>query len=358
MWCENIKVILLIIGVIVTASIEHITIPIFVTEYPSIYFILLMTSVQGTFFYIIGFLILKCKNAGDYNELPPLSNNFLTIVFAGITNALMSMFLAYSANPIRTPVVVQSIFLGLAIIPSIIFTKAVLKKKVNYDYFYSSMSMIFLLSSIIVACIPIYLNTNHLYTNNMYWILLYLLGVIFLSLANILQEKYIIVTSNHTLINKFRFASIMSCIQIICLLMLCWMDIYFGYFGTPSEALAAFVQSFLTFFSDAYKMFLIELFVLDILVLFIFSIYLNAISTNYNMILTNLTNQSVALFFLIFPHLNHGIKYPMSVTMLSLTFNISSIILWVRGEKRGDDNNKTEFSIIMENINKLNYDTF
>jgi len=324
---ERLKLFLLILGVIVTASIEHITIPIFVTAYSSIYFILLMTTVQGTIFYAIGFGILRFIKD---EQLPNVCDNLGLIIMAGVTNALMSMFLAYSANPIRTPVVIQSIFLGLAIIPSIVFTKFILKKNVEYNKVYASLSISLLLLSVTIACIPIFLNNNN--TFHVGWIVLYLFGVVFLSLANILQEKYIIMT-NHSLLNKFRFAAIVSFVQVVTIILCCWIDLFFGYYGTPAGAFNAFVNSIDVFFSDPYMTFLIELFVIDILALFIFSIYLNAISTNYNMILTNLTNQSVALFFLFFPELNHGLKYPLSVTMLSLTFNISSIILWVKGEK-------------------------
>src|SRR4029078_7535187 len=87
---------------------------------------------------------------------------------------------------------------------------------------------------------------------------------------------------------------------------------------------------------------LTQLFIFDCLFLFIISVYLNEISTNYNMILTNLTNQSVALFFTIFSNLNHGVHYPLSITILSMLCNIISVILWVKGEskeiKECDDN--------------------
>jgi hypothetical protein len=81
---------------------------------------------------------------------------------------------------------------------------------------------------------------------------------------------------------------------------------------------------------------MLQLFIYDCLALYLFSIYLNSISTNYNMILTNLTNQSVAIFFAIFPHLNAGIHASIPITILSLAFNILSVVLWINAEKAQD----------------------
>lgn len=79
----------------------------------------------------------------------------------------------------------------------------------------------------------------------------------------------------------------------------------------------------------------------DCLLLYFLSILLNSISTNYNLILTNITNQSVALFFIIFPYLNKGIKSNIYVTLVTLFLNIVSVILWIKGETNVAKTNNT-----------------
>jgi len=63
------------------------------------------------------------------------------------------------------------------------------------------------------------------------------------------------------------------------------------------------------------------------------------------MILTNITNQSVAIFFSVFPNLNNGLKHPIYFTIPSLLFNIISVALWVCGEK-----NESHYEIQKEEI--------
>src|SRR5690606_26070746 len=107
------------------------------------------------------------------------------IICVGVTNAIMSICFIYAANPQRTPVVIQSIFLGLAIIPSVLFTKIILKKDNNYNFKYAIPSIICLFLSIVLAVLPLLQKT----VIPTFWIIMYMMGVIFLSLTNILQEK-------------------------------------------------------------------------------------------------------------------------------------------------------------------------
>lgn len=65
--------------------------------------------------------------------------------------------------------------------------------------------------------------------------------------------------------------------------------------------------------------------------------------------LTNLTNQSVALFFSIFPYLNNGIKAPLYILMPSLALNIISVTLWIYGE----DTNHSDNNLKINEINTI-----
>ena len=105
---QNTKLFFLIIGVIITGSIQHITIPLMAAKIPSLYFLVLLIATEGLILYItilLSFTIYYRSNVFIIENKPL----FLTIG-SGITSGLMSICLLYSANPERTPVVIQSIF--------------------------------------------------------------------------------------------------------------------------------------------------------------------------------------------------------------------------------------------------------
>ncbi|QKF94714.1 hypothetical protein QKU48_gp1256 [Fadolivirus algeromassiliense] len=316
----TLKLWLLIAGVIITGSIEHITIPIMVSYFESLYFILIITSLEGLINFAILLLILT-KGQFRWPQKKKL------IMMAGCFNALMSMCFIYSANPERTPVVIQSIFLGLTIIPTVFFRKFILNKKITYDKILIPLSLFFLIVSVVIATIPLFFEHQ---ATSYYWIIGYMIAIILLSLDNTIQEKYVTETNDNSVINKITLAFYTSMCQIITLILFFWVEFLFGYTDNP---VGAFKNSTVVFFTDLKYTFLLQLFIYDCLILYVLSIYLNAISTNYNMILTNLTNQSVAIFFTIFPNLNHGLKYSLWVTISSLILNITSVVLWIMGEK-------------------------
>lgn len=74
------------------------------------------------------------------------------------------------------------------------------------------------------------------------------------------------------------------------------------------------------------------------------------------MILTNIINQSVALFFIIFPHLNHGIKYPLYITLSSMSTSIISVIFWMNAEKIVDDDGSDDERLEIIKISPQNAD--
>lgn len=318
----NIKLCLLILAVIITASIEHITIPIMVTYFESLYFILFVSSLHGC----INFgIIILIKTGGLFIK----PKEFKISMLAGFFNALMSMCFIYSANPERTPVVIQSIFLGFAIIPSVLFRKLILDRKTIYNAKYIIFSILCLVVSVGVAIIPLFTTSSSI----SFWMIMYLCAVIFLSLDNTLQERYSNITKDNSLLNRVSFAFYTSLCQFVTLIPMFLIEYVFGYTNNP---MSSFVQSAYMFVDNIKNFMILELFILDCLVLYLLSIYLNSVSTNFNMILTNITNQSVAIFFTIFPSLNNGMKYPIHVTIISLVFNVCSVCLWIKGERNED----------------------
>jgi hypothetical protein len=104
--------------------------------------------------------------------------------------------------------------------------------------------------------------------------------------------------------------------------------------------------------SNVTAFFTLQVFMLLWYLLFVLALFLNEISTNYTMILTNITNQSIALFFIIFPHLNEGIRYPLFITLSSMATSFVSVLFWINAEKIVDDNVADDEEIQIIRIDK------
>ena len=321
---QNLKIALLIIGIIITGSIEHITIPIMVTHFNSLYFIVIVSTIHGCLNYGI---VLLVATRGKF----VIPTQIRTIIIAGSFNALMSICFIYSANPVRTPVVIQSIFLGLAIIPTVFFRKIILNKIITYNKYLIIPSIILLIASVIISVVPLVGKSEFAAS---FWILMYLGAIILLSFDNVMQEKYVSDTADTSFVNKISFVLFSSIFQLITLVIFFWVELLFGYTDRP---FAVFLDSFHTYITNWSNFLVLELFILDCLILYLLCVYLNSLSTNFNMIVTNVTNQSVAIFFAIFPNLNHGIHHPLYIIIICLCCNLVSVVLWIFGEKNIPD---------------------
>lgn len=332
------------VTLVVFGSVSHISLPLVVETFESVYFVLSFTSVQGVIIY--GFIVgTRSLYKSESNILFVLWSKFQThwkiIIATGISNTFMSLFMAYSANPIRTPVVIQSVFLGLAILFSIGFSKVCISKEVEYNWPYVIISMALLFGSVGISIVPL-VNLESNSEFNIGWIFMYLGGISMYSLTNVLQEKYIRDSEDDNLDNKFHLAFVSSLFQFYSMLSLVWLDVYIGYTSNAELAYLNFKSSLNLLGSDPKAFILFEVFVILWYLLFVIALFLNEISTNYTMILTNITNQSVALFFIMFPHLNNGISYPIYITLSSLGTSFLSVVFWIKAEKV----NQTEEQII------------
>ena len=317
----NLKLIFYIVMIMIFGSTLAIIMPIIVDYYDSSYFILL---VSGFEFCIIFGLFLKHVSSHGFEKPKELT----TVILCGVFGALMAMFMIYSASPKRTPVVIQSVFTSTGILFSVIFTKYILKKKVTYIKKYIYPSVFLLLSSVFISLIPFYKDAT---VSQFLWILMYLAGVVFRSIFNILQEKYFTDTRDPSFKNKIHVIFYTRLFQFITCLALFWMDYYVGHGDKPFDD---FINSLVTFITDPLKNLFLQAYVVAFIILYIFSIYLNEISTNYNMVATVGTNPSVAIFFTLFPQLNSGKQFSLAVTIPSLVCGVVSIILWIKGEQK------------------------
>jgi hypothetical protein len=154
-----------------------------------------------------------------------------------------------------------------------------------------------------------------------------MVAVFFLAISNIMQEKYVPDTNDSSLKNRICLAFYTSVTQLIVLICLCWGDQFLGY---NTNSFVIYTNSFFMFFATFTNWFTLELFIFDCLLLYFLTIWLNSMSPNYNMILTNLTNQSVAIFFSVFSSLNTGYKHPLYITIICLLLNCLSVCLWIK----------------------------
>lgn len=318
----DIQLVLLISGVILTSAILSIIMPVLVPYYESIYFILVMTSLQ--FCIIFGILLLivsKCKLSKP--------KNIKILAWSGFTNAMMAIFMIYSVDPSRTPIVIQCILSGAVILPSVIFTKHILNKKVIYDMYYIGPSIVCLIISIILSFVPL---SSEWSPMAVVWIFIFAIGIVFRSLFSILQEKYIVDTKDYTFINKISLVFYSRVFQFLTMLLFYWLEYVMGYKkNSPQDE---FVESITTFGTNISAFMLLEGFVLAYFASFIINVYLNVISTNYNMISSSAGNALTAVFFTIFSSLNNGFSFPLQYMIPCVLFSVMSIIFWIKGETK------------------------
>lgn len=364
------KLILLIVGIALSGSVQLITTPLIMPVYPSIFFITLTLSIESSI--VFGLIMLVNDIVGLYNkkqwsfDYTVITKHPKNILGMGILQFLISICFFYSSNPNRTPVLMQVILLGLCIIPSVIFSKIILNKRKNYQLNYLIYSMCFLLVSIILGVIPLAIQTEladtvpiqsnqsvstnqtttPIVTNksiSILWCCVFMIGVVFMALSNVLQERYINAT-NKKASTKFKFAFFTRLVQLLLTIIMFWTEPLLGYNNTFSNFFSTFGNDYLKsiqlFFGSSYGFWIIQLYVIGRVISYILLIYLNQISANYSTIISGINTQILGLFFAIFPSLNTGFQYPLTVTMLNIFCNISSIIFWIKAEKAPIDNDE------------------
>jgi hypothetical protein len=256
----------------------------------------------------------------------------LTIFLSGLFNAFMAIILVYSCNPQRTPIIIQSILSGLVILPSVILSKLVLDKQVVYDKRYIIPSLILLGVALAIPVIDMGID-GHWRIQNIYWSLLYLVGVICRSVFSVLQEKYFIQTADPSMLNKISLTFYTRLVQFGVVIACFWLEYVVG---STTHPLSAFGQSFLEMVDSMKGALFLQGFVVAYLVNYILCIFLNSISTNYNMIITTAVTPALAVFFLIFPKLNNGEQVHTAFVVPSLICCVASAILWIKGETKTD----------------------
>lgn len=331
---------------LIIASAEAIVMIILTEKYESLYFICIVSSLQFSLALVIIYILYSYRLSKindqartfiiyDYYYVSgEIINNgvsittktrYILMVQTGICMSFGTLLVIYSANPDRTPIILQLILSGLNIIPSFLLTKYYLKKNVSYNVKLCVLSLITLFISIGILVIPI----NNFSTESIIWPLLFLLGQLFRILGYILQEKYILDTHDNSTLNKLYNITSCRCFQFVSTLLLFWLDIVIGY----ESNFDPLVSDLRTIKYPNMELLLLEMYSLLTILFCIVIGFLNTFSTNYSSITLMLISPIIAAFFSLFPQLDDNNEYQLYITMPALFFSLLSSFFWFKGEK-------------------------
>lgn len=327
---------LLMLGVVISTSTMSILSPMLVIFFSSEYFIVLAVSVE----FVLIFALIYAK----INKTRKISNfdksKFLLVLQLSVFNAYTTLAMVYSSHPSKTPPLMQSTLTGLAILPSTFFRKIFFGINTVYDMKYIYVSCFFLLTSVILSAIPMLGEGS---AESIGWSLLYFSGICTKSYYSGIQEVFIKQTekSDSTQSEKLENRVALSYYSRILMLLIILPFFACEWIGNKEHnPTKSFAESFLDAFTLK-KGFLLQGFIISYFCMFFMSVYVNAISTNYNMILSSASVPSVALFYTIIPGMTYGMDYPIWITVLSLVSIILSIYFWTKGDTQkveSDDN--------------------
>lgn len=307
------------ITLIFTSASQAILIPLSTIYFHSLLFLLYSIVIELLIVFAIAYFVT------NKFEFP---RRWKIEVVSGIACGIMSIFKIYASDPDRTPPVIQSVLAGMTIVPTFFFSKLILQKEVYYDYRYIIASTIMLVISLLISSIPLF---EHSKFDSFGWSIVYALGVVFRAIYSVLQELYFYQCQDDSLKNKISLGFYSLVIQLVTVLACFWVEPLFGNYH--HSASRAFYKSFIDFVNFHPETFIFEAFIISYLIYYVASIQMNVISTNYTMITSIIVNPAVAFFFWIFPNLNNGINYPLSIILPSIAASLLSVILWFKGER-------------------------
>lgn len=320
--CEKIGIFITIILVIVFGATQYVVMPSSVGTYSSIYFSVSTACLQYAIIALIMMLATnRCKIV--------VPDQKITTFFCGLFGEMMTIFYVYSADPSRTQPIMQIILTIFSIFPSVIMTRFILKKINSYKKRYIIPSIVFLLASIVLTIIPIKESLNK---ESIIWILMFVIAIICSTFYSIYQEKYIMDKRDKTFANKMVLIFWTRFIQLIIVAMCFWVEFIIGH--NPQNPLKSFLDSWTQFTTNKMDVIILKLGIVTYLLSDVVSTFMNAISTNYNMVASAGSQPVAILFFTIFSEFNTGIKYSWYMSVLCSIFSLISIGLWTKGETK------------------------
>lgn len=330
------------VGTVLFGSMQNILVPILVDSFKdnmgSPYFIL----ITSTFFFWVIFGIIFAVYKYKIILKPYPANAHLIFFLTGLFDAFTGIFIVYASDAVRTPIVLQSVLAGTAIIFTLLASKLLIasKKNINYHNRYVYLAMFLLTASVLISTIPQYIISKW-GPQNIFWIFVFLFGIICRALYNTLQEKYIEMAREKEMIEfnpmprdwEYKIVVLYwTCFyQFIVMVAFVWLDIipFFGY-STPSNFLDHTKNFYECYFGFNCKWtILLGLgFVFGYVGSYFSAIYLNAKSANFSMLATTMIPPTVIGFFEIFPSLNSGEEYPLAITIVCILLNTACVVIW------------------------------
>lgn len=322
---EKIKVAVSLLLLVILGSFQAIIIPIIADVYTSPYFVLVVNGSEFCIFFMLLALVV-CKGRIPF----PHTEDLKSVISCGVYSAFMSIGLYYASSPERTPVVFQSILQSLVILPSFIFSKLLLNKPMLYIKKYITLSVILLFASVVITAIPL---TSKWSWMAFLWVMIFLVGKTCRGASNVYQEKYLREVRNELspLQNKVLLGFWSRVIQLGVTGAMFWIEYVIGYSDHPWKDFSHSINMFL---SAKTQFWFLQSFIFSFIILYGVSIYLNSISTNYNMITAVATNPATAIFFTVFPKFNTGIVIPIEYVIPGLVCSVLSVIFWILGERK------------------------
>ena len=323
----NLKISILVFFISIKSAAQAIIIPIIVDKIPSLAFIMIFTCVQFNLFFGIWHFIL------NRSQLLPNRSSMKKIILCGLFSGGMSVMMIYASSPTRAPIIMQLVLVGMAVLPSVLARKILINRIIVYNNKFIAISLLALIVSIIIASIPFF---KDIHMHNILWSLLYGGGVLCFCFYNVMQEKIMLDTNDYSLSNKITIIFFSKCIELIFVLASGFAIEH------NQKPIITFYQSIIIFLTNWKITVALEIFVILYMAAFILFINLNAISTNYSMMVPTISNPLVMLFFTIFSSFNTGLHYPLWITIVSMATSIFGMVMWMFGEKNTDPNSLSE----------------
>lgn len=344
------------IGTVVFGSMQNILVPILIDSFKSNmgspYFILITSAF---FFWVVfGIMFSSYKMTTKPKSYPDGAHKIF--FWTGTFDAFTGIFLVYASDATRTPIVLQSILAGTAIVFTVIASKLLIvsKKDINYKNKYVFSSLFLLAISVGLSTIPQYVESDW-GLQNLFWIIIFLVGIICRAIYNTLQEKYIemakakesqeFISNNDSRDWEHKLVILYwTCFyQFFVMVFFVWLDIipFFGY-SKPSNFLDHTKNFYKCYFLiDCKWTLLLGLgFIAGYIGSYFSAIYLNAKSANFSMLATTMIPPAVISFFEIFPSLNSGENYSPFIIISCISLNTACVIIWRYWERLEEKNNK------------------
>ncbi|NIO44945.1 MAG: hypothetical protein GTN36_05340, partial [Candidatus Aenigmarchaeota archaeon] len=231
---ENVFKFLAVLGAIFFGAAQGILIPILIQSFKNSlatpYYILVTSSfLFALIFFIIYIVHLKIKQRTRFFSFS--RKEWSLFFLTGMFDAFTGLFLVYASDATRTPIVMQTILGGSTIIFTMFVSKRIIESKRGIKLFnrYVIISLSLLFAGIIISTIPQYTKAKW-NPWNIFWICIFLLGILCRALYNTLQERYMEITDT-SFTSKITILFWTCFFQFIVMLFLFWADWipYFGY---------------------------------------------------------------------------------------------------------------------------------